>query len=242
MKVLELKTLCRERGLPVSGTKKEVIIRLMEHDEAMAPAPTQVHSGQPPLASQGQVVQPMTIPTQESTAVPVTFGIFIMLYGFFRIGVNFLYAMADPSLEVVIAMCISFAYVTGGILTMMTYRNGLYLTLVTLVFSGLLSMLFSGEASPLSATFGELSVVFTLSCSMACIGITTLPLLIASNQLNPGWPEPLENLFEGLALQDLAGGVEKVETSCPECDQSLRHPEDYSGNIRCPECDHRFSV
>ena len=35
--LLELKTLCRERGLRVSGNKNEVIIRLMEHDEGLVP-------------------------------------------------------------------------------------------------------------------------------------------------------------------------------------------------------------
>ena len=33
MTLTELKVLCKDRGLKVSGTKNEVIIRLMEYDE-----------------------------------------------------------------------------------------------------------------------------------------------------------------------------------------------------------------
>ena len=33
MTLLDLKKLCKERGLKVSGKKDEVVIRLMEHDE-----------------------------------------------------------------------------------------------------------------------------------------------------------------------------------------------------------------
>ena len=40
MTVVQLKTLCRERGLRVSGNKDEVIIRLMENDESLAPVQT----------------------------------------------------------------------------------------------------------------------------------------------------------------------------------------------------------
>ena len=35
MTLLELKTLCKDRGLKVSGNKNEVVIRLMEHDESL---------------------------------------------------------------------------------------------------------------------------------------------------------------------------------------------------------------
>jgi len=34
--LLELKKLCKQRGLKISGTKDEVVIRLMEYDEMAA--------------------------------------------------------------------------------------------------------------------------------------------------------------------------------------------------------------
>ena len=37
--LLELKTMCKERGLRVSGNKAEVVIRLMEDDESKSPQP-----------------------------------------------------------------------------------------------------------------------------------------------------------------------------------------------------------
>ena len=35
--LLELKTMCKDRGLKVSGNKAEVVIRLMEDDESKEP-------------------------------------------------------------------------------------------------------------------------------------------------------------------------------------------------------------
>lgn len=35
---------------------------------------------------------------------------------------------------------------------------------------------------------------------------------------------------------------EKVEVSCPTCDRRLRVPGDYSGAVRCPECETKFDV
>ena len=34
----------------------------------------------------------------------------------------------------------------------------------------------------------------------------------------------------------------KVELHCPECQQSLRIPEDYTGSVRCPACEEVFSA
>ena len=37
--LIQLKTLCKERGIRISGTKAEVVIRLMEDDESKSPQP-----------------------------------------------------------------------------------------------------------------------------------------------------------------------------------------------------------
>ena len=33
---------------------------------------------------------------------------------------------------------------------------------------------------------------------------------------------------------------EKKEIGCPECSRQLRIPIDYSGSVRCPDCEHSF--
>ena len=35
---------------------------------------------------------------------------------------------------------------------------------------------------------------------------------------------------------------EKVEVACPSCDRRLRVPNDYTGSVRCPECETKFDV
>ena len=40
--LIQLKTMCKERGLRVSGPKAEVVIRLMEDDESKLPQPVSI--------------------------------------------------------------------------------------------------------------------------------------------------------------------------------------------------------
>ena len=35
---------------------------------------------------------------------------------------------------------------------------------------------------------------------------------------------------------------QKVEVACPSCDRRLRVPDTYSGSVRCPECENKFTV
>ena len=35
---------------------------------------------------------------------------------------------------------------------------------------------------------------------------------------------------------------EKIQISCPECSRQLRIPSNYSGSVRCPDCEHSFEV
>ena len=59
MTVVQLKTLCRERGLRVSGNKDEVIIRLMENDEASNPFQTRAAPAPQPMPMPMYQTQPM---------------------------------------------------------------------------------------------------------------------------------------------------------------------------------------
>ena len=65
--LLELKKMCKERGLKISGTKDEVVIRLMENDESiqMENQPVQLQ-GQVPvqtIAQQQMNVEPNRFPS-----------------------------------------------------------------------------------------------------------------------------------------------------------------------------------
>ena len=34
----------------------------------------------------------------------------------------------------------------------------------------------------------------------------------------------------------------KIQIACPECSRQLRIPSNYSGSVRCPDCEHSFEV
>ena len=58
--LIQLKTMCKDRGLRVSGTKAEVIIRLMEDDESKLPTPVMVPTQTIQMHPQHHQVQPVT--------------------------------------------------------------------------------------------------------------------------------------------------------------------------------------
>ena len=131
MTVLDLKTLCKKRGLRVSGNKAEVIIRLMEDDEGSSPAPQQVVYQQQP-----QVIQVIS-GNQNGTAV--TFGTLIIIYGVFRVGMAMFFSLWDEQVfffESVLAWLIGVAYIISGIFVAMGYKNGLFITIGTLIIHG----------------------------------------------------------------------------------------------------------
>ena len=78
--LIQLKTMCKERGLRVSGTKAEVVIRLMEDDESKLPQPVSIGVQNP---SQN-VTQIIHISNNSDASLIVT-GIGIIVYGVFRI-------------------------------------------------------------------------------------------------------------------------------------------------------------
>ncbi|MBT5281122.1 MAG: SAP domain-containing protein, partial [Euryarchaeota archaeon] len=83
--VIQLKTMCRERGLRVSGNKNEVIIRLMEDDEGST-----LHYQQHAQHQQQYMQAPQQIihiqGTSGGEALAQTIGTLIIIYGVFRIG------------------------------------------------------------------------------------------------------------------------------------------------------------
>ena len=81
--LLELKTMCKERGLRVSGNKAEVVIRLMEDDESKSPQPVSI----PTQQNVQYVQQPMyggqpqqIFITNNTTSIVQITGFLIILY------------------------------------------------------------------------------------------------------------------------------------------------------------------
>ena len=116
--LLELKTMCKDRGLKVSGNKAEVVIRLMEDDESKEPMPVsipqqQVNFGQQQMYGQqmyGGQPQQIFITNNTTSVVQIT-GFLIILYGLFRL---FWGLFADDE-EYFFVLFIGTAFVFSGI-------------------------------------------------------------------------------------------------------------------------------
>ncbi|MED5497050.1 MAG: SAP domain-containing protein, partial [Candidatus Thermoplasmatota archaeon] len=160
MTLLDLKKLCKERGLKVGGRKDEVVIRLMEYDEALAgsDAPTArvIPQVTPMHTAGGMAVTPqgtqfVIVGNNSNSGLASTMGTLILIYGVFRIGVVFFLGMFwddfmnEYVIESILAFLIWTSYVFGGMMILAGYRNGVYLVLGTLVFSGLLSFVYNDE-------------------------------------------------------------------------------------------------
>jgi hypothetical protein len=239
MTLLELKKLCKSRGLKVSGTKDEVIIRLMENDET---------SNIPKNAVTSNVANPqafVTINTVQENGMMKFIGTLVVLYGFFRIGWSIIFSFSQFGVWILspIGLLIGMAFVFGGFLIYGEYRNGIYFTLVTLTISGILSLLFHADdwssLTPVSAPMVGDSMIMTSSmCSLSCLGIVAIPLLLSALELKQGWPPAMEPLMEN--LRGLTNNKRSI--SCGKCDTSLLVPKEYHGKIKCPSCDSEMTV
>ena len=261
MTLLELKKLCKDRGLKVSGNKDEVVIRLMEFDESMGSAPqtsslatpVQNMSGVMPVApqvvygrmtSQGIVVggnSPGIVVSRNNGTVS-TVGTIIIIYGVFRMFWALAFAaIGDGGLGwalAPVAFFIASLFIFSGILMTKEYRNGIYSTMVAFIISGTLSILFTGdELNPLSVSFadGGALIPFSMMCTLLGIGVAAIPLLFADEELKEGWPTAIERLMN----KENPG---KVEIKCKFCEGKLLVPNDYSGRISCPQCNKQYDV
>ena len=254
--LIQLKTMCKDRGLRISGSKTEVVIRLMEDDESKSPQPISIGQSNP----QQTVTQIIHI-NNSSKSLPVLFGIAIVIYGLFRAYVGVIFLGEMIYFESFIAIILGVGYITCGITTMQGYKAGIYGALGVLAISGLFSVIYHAEFSPLSIGMGDIiPIEWTLCCSGSCMLIVAIPLLVAPDEFDDGKP-PIMNLLMGgsdIAVHELSQGLapsldtrskaepkaatEKIVVSCPHCDKSLKVPSDFSGNVRCPMCKERFTV
>ena len=146
--LLELKTMCKDRGLKVRGNKAEVVIRLMEDDESKEPQTISIPQQQVNFGQQqmyGGQPQQIFITNNTTSVVQIT-GFLIILYGLFRL---FWGLFADDE-EYFIVLVIGSAFVFSGILSVQGYRLGLYSALITLLISGLFSLAYIDKQGSLS--------------------------------------------------------------------------------------------
>tara|TARA_Y100000994_G_scaffold247417_1_gene252765 strand:+ start:5866 stop:6636 length:771 start_codon:yes stop_codon:yes gene_type:complete len=248
--LIQLKTMCKERGLRVSGTKAEVVIRLMEDDESKLPQPVSIGVQNP----NQNVTQIIHINNNSDASLIVT-GIGIIVYGVFRIGMALLFSDWMPA-ESFTAMLIGLGFILGGVTTIQGYRQGLYLTLVILAISGTLSLINNDEFSPLSIGMGGIwPAWFSLMCSGTCMLVVVGPLLgLADPQFRDGTPNYMRNVLHAAdvasplplmvsSMPDKRPAQEtKVVTNCVHCDSKLKVPIGYKGRLKCPVCKERFEI
>ena len=252
--LLDLKTMCKDRGLKVSGSKAEVVIRLMEDDESKEPQTTSIPQQNIQLNQQQMYgVQPQQIfITNNTTNVVQITGFGIVGYGFFRVVIAMLFSEWQAE-ESFFALVIGLAYIFGGILSIQGYKIGLQITLITLLISGVLSLAYHDEFSPLSVGMGGVwPIELSLTCSAFCMLIVAMPLLTADpSNFRTGSPNYLRTIFDMVETASpipLMWGAEKKEVdakiviNCAHCGSPLKVPSNYKGSVKCPSCGESFQV
>lgn len=241
--LLELKKLCKERGLKISGNKDDVVIRLMEYDE-LASGPRTVTYQPAGLAGPIPSVQQIVMPPQNN--MYQTLGTFVILYALVRIGWSMLWTFSNDQLLgwllSPVGFFIGMGLLVGGALIHQEYKNGVFLTMGVLVVSGILSIAFHAETwdemNPVTLVAGDTAMFMTsMMCSFSCLAIVGLPLLLGDGNMKPGWPPSLQRIFDATG-----GGNKKRQVSCENCDEKLNIPSNYSGTIQCPACKQNMKV
>ena len=217
--LIQLKTMCKERGLRVSGTKAEVVIRLMEDDESKLPQPVSIGAQNP----NQNVTQIIHINNNSDASLIVT-GIGIIVYGVFRIGMALLFSEWMPA-ESFTAMLIGLGFILGGVTTIQGYRQGLYLTLVILAISGTCMLVVVGPLLGLAdPQFRDGTPNYMRNVLHAADVASPLPVMVSS-------------MPDKRPVQET-----KVVTNCVHCDSKLKVPIGYKGRLKCPVCKERFEI
>ena len=253
MTLLELKKICKSRGLKISGKKDDVVIRLMENDELNQPPVQSIQSnyvGTMPQQNNTQSfvtpnIQRVYIGNKGSTVNGI--GTIVIIYGAFRMLMAFAFSIIGIGelgwALAPIAFLLAFAFIIGGILMVNEYLNGVYFTLATFMVSGLLSIIFSGgDLNPLSISISDdgSMTLFSLMCTTFGMGLVALPLLMSFDELKTGWPPSIERVLS--SFRDNSKSKGKKEISCESCSKKLKVPTDYSGKISCPHCGFKMDI
>ena len=253
MTLLELKKICKSRGLKISGKKDDVIIRLMENDELNEPTVQPIQANYVttmpqqanPQAFASPNIQRIYIGNKGSTVNGI--GTVVIIYGAFRMLMAFAFSIIGIGelgwALAPIAFFLAFAFILGGILMVNEYLNGIYFTLVTFFVSGFLSIIFAGgDLNPLSISITDdgSMTLFSLMCTTFGMGLVALPLLMSFEELKTGWPPSIERVLS--SFRDASKSSDKKEVDCNSCDKKMKVPSDYSGKISCPHCGNKMSI
>ena len=248
--LLKLKKICKERGLKISGTKDEVVIRLMEHDELIqSPSPqNQVQPVQTNMTQQYPLgIQPQFYYYNKQNELLKTLGVFVMIYGGFRIFWAIMFTFDSEMglgwLTAPLGVLMGFGFIFGGILVYNEYLNGVYFTMAILTISGTLSLIFHGpDPNSISIAWGDELLMTSALCSVTCVGIAAIPLIFSTDNLKKGWPEAIDNMINNFKPARNASVENKIRVECTNCDKVLLVPSDYSGKIKCPNCDTSMNI
>ena len=78
---------------------------------------------------------------------------------------------------------------------------------------------------------------------MIAVAIGAVIRISQNRQLGTSNPKPVKKDSTSKSkVTSRAVDVEKIQVGCPECARQLRVPSDYGGQVRCPDCSHRFDV
>ena len=248
--LIQLKTMCKDRGLRISGSKAEVVIRLMEDDESKSPQPIEIKQ-QVPVQSSQPVTQ-IFITNNSAGTIQITV-VGIMIFVLFRIGMAVIFSewMHEESF---IAMLIGLGFIAGGIITVQGYKEGLYITLIVLAFSGIMSLIYHDKFSPLSIGMGVWPIEISMMCSGTCMLIVALPLFTSHRSTfrdeSPSYFSAAIGALDLISPLPIMWGnpktsdntSTKIVINCIHCDSALKVPNEYKGNVRCPTCKEKFEV
>ena len=78
---------------------------------------------------------------------------------------------------------------------------------------------------------------------MIAVAIGAMIRIYQNRQMSTSNSKPVkDDLTSKSNLKSRPETIEKIQVGCPECARQLRVPSDYGGQVRCPDCSHRFDV
>ena len=76
---------------------------------------------------------------------------------------------------------------------------------------------------------------------MIAVAVGAIIRIFQNRQVGTSNPKPVKEQSKSKITSSTVD-VEKIQVGCPECARQLRVPSDYGGQVRCPDCSHRFDV
>jgi uncharacterized CHY-type Zn-finger protein len=78
---------------------------------------------------------------------------------------------------------------------------------------------------------------------MIAVAVGAIIRIFQNRQVGTSKPKPVKEESTSKSKRTNSPvDIEKIQVGCPECARQLRVPSDYGGQVRCPDCSHRFDV